>query len=593
MIKGLQQTKLLGTALAICAAASMSGCKDFLATNATPQGTLDAATLANRAGVEGSLIAAYRSLDWNNGSGGNWASAAGNWVLGSTPSDDAYKGSEASDQPNIDNIEMYQWGTSGADSELNDKWRATYEGVVRANSTIRLLESVLKDKPTEFSAAEAGQVRGEALFLRAHYHFEAYRVWGRVPYYLETDVDFKKAQSTPAEVITAIIKDLDAAIAVLPAAPRNNQVGRITSWGAKAYKGRVQAYAGQWAGALTTLRDVRTSGPFALESSYDRVWTGFAELQNGKETILAYQASVNDGAGDGNNGNYGQRLAFPHSGSPYGCCGFHQPTQNLVNFFKVDPTSGLPLSITNPSGWNASNAEFTAAVKDPVDPRLDWTVARDGVPFKDWNVVHDDTWVRSVAYGGPYNAKKNGHEKASGAQSTIGWNAQHLNSVNTHIYRYADALLHLAEAEVEAGSLENARTIVNEIRTRASQKVQGPGTDRGTMAVAINDPRITWANYKIGLYTAPFASQAAARTAVREERRLELAMEGQRFYDLRRWGVAEQVLNAYVAVEKTRLNKLNSAAPYQARHQLYPIPVTQINLSKGAEGGGLTQNTGW
>jgi hypothetical protein len=591
MIKGLKQAHVLGAALAICAVGGMSACKDFLTTNAASQGTLDATTLSNAAGVEGNLIAAYRALDWNNGSGGSWAHAASNWVLASVPSDDAYKGSEATDQPNIDVIENYQWGTAGAMSELNDKWRATYEGVVRANSTLRLLQQVQQDKPSEISAAIASSVKGEALFLRAHYHFEAWRVWGNVPYYLETDTDFQKPNSPSATVVTAILKDLDDAIALLPATPRNGQVGRVTSWTAKAYKGRVQAYANQWPAALATLRDVRTAGPFALEESYDRVWTGFKDLANGKETILAYQASVNDGAGDGNNGNYGQRLAFPHSGSPFGCCGFHQPSQNLVNFFQVDPVSGLPLSITNPAGWNASNTIMTSAVLVPVDPRLDWTVGRDGVPYKDWG-LHDRSWVRSFAYGGPYNAKKNAHEKASGAASTIGWNAQHLNAVNTHILRYADVLLLLAEAEVEAGSMENARQIVNQIRARAAVRVQGPGTDRATMAVPINDPSITWAVYRIGQYTAPFANQAAARTAVREERRLELAMEGQRFFDLRRWGTAQQVLNAYLAVEKTRLNKLTSASAYEARHQLYPIPTRQIELSAG-EGGGLTQNPGW
>jgi starch-binding outer membrane protein, SusD/RagB family len=185
------------------------------------------------------------------------------------------------------------------------------------------------------------------------------------------------------------------------------------------------------------------------------------------------------------------------------------------------------------------------------------------------------------------------HEKASGAVSTVGWNNTQLNSVNVHIFRYADLLLLLAEAEVEVGSLESARAIVNEIRTRAAVKVQGPGTDAATIAVAITDPRVAaYANYKIGTYTAPWTSQTTARNAVRDERRLELAMEGQRYFDLRRWGIAETVLNAYITVEKTRRLQLGGATTYAARHQLFPIPAIQIQLSKG-KGGGLTQNTGW
>jgi len=353
----------------------------------------------------------------------------------------------------------------------------------------------------------------------------------------------------------------------------------------------VQVYAGKYADALTTLRQVRTSGPYALESSFDRVWTGFQEYVNGKETILAYQASANDGDPNGSNANYGERLNFPHSGSPFGCCGFHQPAQNLVNFYGVD-ANGLPIALTNPN-WNANDANFTAANnKVAVDPRLDWTVGRDGVPYKDWG-KHESGWIRAPAYGGPYSPKKNVHEKASGAQSTVGWTNTQLNSVNIHIFRYADMLLLLAEAEVEAGSLENARAIVNEIRTRAGVKVQGPGADKATMAVAINDPSITWATYKIGLYNTPWTNQADARTYVRYERRLELAMEGHRFFDLRRWGIADQTINSYLAVEKNRRLYLGGAEPYTSRHKYFPIPALQIELSKVGADSRLKQNPGW
>jgi hypothetical protein len=185
------------------------------------------------------------------------------------------------------------------------------------------------------------------------------------------------------------------------------------------------------------------------------------------------------------------------------------------------------------------------------------------------------------------------HEKASGAQSTVGWGPTSQNSVNIHIFRYADMLLLLAEAEVEAGSLDNARAIVNEIRTRAGVRVQGPGTDRATMAVPIDNPAITWARYRVGQYTTPFASQAAARNAVRTERRLELAMEGQRFFDLRRWGTLSETLNGYLAVERTRRPHLAGASPVTDRHRLYPIPAVQIELSRQGTTETLKQNPGW
>jgi starch-binding outer membrane protein, SusD/RagB family len=587
---------ILGTAL-LFAAATAYGCGDFLDEASAPQGTLNEETLANRAGVEGTLIAAYRALDWNNGVGGAWGNAASGWVWGSVPSDDAYKGSEAPDQPPIDDIEQFQWGTPDAESYLNDKWRGVYEGVVRANSTLRLLAKVQADNPSEFSTAEANTIRGEALFLRAHFHFEAWRMWGNVPYYDEDDTDFRKANNAnPAtgvtETATAILADLDAAIAALPTTARAK--ARVSQWTAKAYKGRVQVYAGQYAAALTTLRDVRTNGPYRLETSFDRVWTGYTDLENGPETILAYQASVNDGEPNGNNANYGERLNFPHSGSYYGCCGFHQPSQELVNFFRVN-AAGLPISLTDAT-WNASNANFVGGNMAPVDPRLDWTVGRDGVPFKDAG-VHAATWIRAPAYGGPYSAKKNVHERTSGSESTVGWVPTQLNGVNIHIFRYADMLLLLAEAEVEAGLLPNALAIVNEIRARAGVRVQGVGQvggspSRAAIAVPMNDPSVTWADYEIGLYPA-FASQAEARTAVRNERRLELAMEGQRFFDLRRWGIADAVLNAHIAVERTRRPHLGNSQTFAARHRWYPIPAIQIQLSRVDGQARLTQNPGW
>lgn len=608
---------ILGTALMSLTAVTLSGCENFLEDAAAPQGTLNEQTLANRNGVEGSLIAAYRSLDWNTGVGGAWGSAASNWVWGSVTSDDAYKGSEASDQPPINDIEAYQWGTADAESYLNDKWRAMYEGIVRTNATLRLLAQVLASSPGEFTTETARSIEGEAIFLRAHYHFEAWRMWGSIPYYREDDTDFRKANIDSAAVVTELLADLDAAIALLPTAPRGGQKGRVTQWTAKAYKGRVQAYAGQWAAALTTLRDVQQNGPYALEASFDRVWTGFSAFANGPETILAYQASANDGEPSGNNANYGERLNFPHSGSYFGCCGFHQPSQNLVNFYQVDAL-GLPLALSNTTSWNASSTNFTAVNNTtPVDPRLDWTVGRDFVPYKDYG-MHEADWIRSITYGGPYSPKKHIHEAASGAESTVGWVPSQLNSVNIHIFRYADMLLLLAEAEVEAGSIANALAIVNQIRTRAGQTAQGCGTPTranlaadgallvgrypqcagdNRMAVPINDPAITWANYEIGIYPA-FTSQTAAREAVRTERRLELAMEGQRFFDLKRWGIAEATLNAYIdgvagGAEETRRTYLQAAQPFAARHYRYPLPQIQIELSKVGGTPRLTQNPGW
>jgi len=589
----------VGTALFALLTGALYGCKDFLTDNSTPQGTLNEGTLANRAGVEGTLIGAYRTLDCTNATRANWGCAASNWVWGTVAADDAYKGSDGTDQPPINDIEGYHWGTPDAETYLNVKWAIVYEGVVRANSTLRLLKSVLAASPSEFTTADAKGIEGEALFLRAYYHFEAYRMWGNIPYYTETDTDFRKANGTSAEAVTNILKDLDAAIALLPTTPRNANVGRATQWTAKAYKGRVQMYAQQYAAALTTLKEVVNSGVYALETSHDKVWTGFPSAENGKETIFAFEASVGDGDPEGSNSNYGERLNFPYSGSHFGCCGFNQPSQNLVNFFRVG-ADGLPLIISDPNNWNANNGNFDKNNLAPVDPRIDWTVGRDGVPYKDWGLHNGpDGWVRDPANGGFYTPKKMAHEKASGAESSVGWQNTQLNSVNVHLFRYADLLLLLAEAEVETGDLAGARTIVNQIRARAAVKVQGPGTDVSTIAVPINDPSITWANYQVGQYPA-FPDAAYARNAVRYERRLELAMEGQRFFDLRRWGIAATTLNAYIngvggGAEKSSVRRLYKAGAeaFAARHAWYPLPAIQIELSRVAGEDRLKQNTGW
>src|SRR5437773_1072276 len=448
---------LVGTGFLILFGGVTYSCKDFL--NAVPQGTLNQATLTNAAGVEGSLIAAYRALDCTNSTNADWGCAASDWAFGSVPSDEAYKGSEASDQPGVTDLELYNWTTGSADDYLNTKWTAVYEGVFRSNATLRLLHLVRVEKPTDIDNATAQSIEGEAKFLRAHYMFEGMRMWGAVPYYYENDTsDFKKT-NVGVNDTTLILADLDSAIALLPATPRNGEKGRATKWTATAYKGRVQVYAHDYAGAITTLQSVVASGVYDLETSFDHVWTGFHQFADGPETILAYQASVNDGE--------------------------------------------------------------------------------------------------------PYSPKKNVHEHSSGAESKVGWATGQLNSVHIHIYRYADLLLLLAEAYVEQGNFPAAQALVNQVRTRAGGPLataQGcgsgvtakaesilvakyPGCAADTrMAVPINDPVIKWATYRVGTYTTAWPDPTFARAAVPIERKIELAMEGQRFFDLRRWGIADTTI---------------------------------------------------
>ena len=612
---------LVGTAVLTLASLALYGCKNFLTDASKPQGTLDAGTLANQAGVEGSLIAAYRAMDCTNGTenvGVGWGCAASNWVWATVAADESYKGSTLQDQPPINDVEAYHWGTANASSYLNDKWTVVYEGINRANATLRLLASVQGISPSD-----AASIEGEAKFLRAHFHFEAYRMWGAIPYYRENDNDFRKPNLAASAVPAEIIKDLNEAIAKLPATPRNGEKGRATSWTAKAYLGRVLVYTGQWQQAITVLEPFRTTGPYKLMTSFDQVWSGISANRNGPEEILAFQASVNDGEPSGNNGNYGERLNFPYSGSHFGCCGFNQPTQNLVNFYKVDAATGLPANMVDSTSWNTDNADLTGKRNTvAVDPRLDWTVGRDSVPYKDWGFYSlKNGWVRDTANGGPYSPKKNVQEKVSNAESSsAGWEPPQENSVHIHLFRYADLLLMLAEAYVEVGRLSDAQNVVNQVRARAAVNAQGCGdqsvVDFFGAARCPNGTSLTWpmpamvggksvlatpwATYEVGLYPGTWTDPNYAREAVRTERRLELAMEGQRMFDLRRWGLtyAASRINGFInniggGNEKSRRLFLAAAEPFVQKHMYYPIPSLQIDLSKVSGQPKLTQNAGW
>ncbi|PYO28520.1 MAG: hypothetical protein DMD73_05370 [Gemmatimonadetes bacterium] len=151
------------------------------------------------------------------------------------------------DQEPVNEIEIYLWSAGDVQDYLNQKWSQVYDGISRANNTLRLLEKVRSSKPGEISDAEANGIRGEAIFLRAHYHFEAYRMWENIPYYTETDVDYKKS-NVGVDVIGSLVRDLDTAAALLDVKPRNGEVGRATSWTAKAYKGDRLYGASEWSG---------------------------------------------------------------------------------------------------------------------------------------------------------------------------------------------------------------------------------------------------------------------------------------------------------------------------------------------------------
>lgn len=551
---------------------------DFLENN--PQGALDGASLQAPAGIEASLISAYSMLDGWNGNWGNfgpWAIDAGHWVWGDVVSDDSYKGSDASDLAEFTEFELFQW--RGSNGLLEDFFKSRYEGIARANATL-----ALNSGSTEIDPTRQGEIEAEAKFLRAHYHFDMYKMFRNIPFYTEDDLDFRKAND--ADIAPMIIADMTDALNGLPNSFA--EPGRATKGAAEAYLGKIKLYTGDKAGAKGHLANAINNYGYALAPCYHDNFN--AATENGPESIFAVQFSVNDGDPGGNNGNYGTRLGYPHSGSPFGCCGFHQPTQNLVNAFKTD-ANGLPLLD------NFNDADLDP-VNDNVDPRLDWSVGRDDVPYYDHG-LHNPSWIRDRAFAGPYSPKKQQfhaeHAAQYGSAAVAGAWGNQVSAINYNIIRLADVMLMWAEIEAETNPA-GAMDMVNQIRTRANNCAQGPGTSGADIQVAPDDPSITWANYNVQPYpnTHPaYSNSAEAIKAVRHERRIELSNEGHRTYDLRRWGTLEATMNAYFDVEQTKRSYLANHNNVEAKHYAFPLPTVQIDLSEVDGTPMLKQNDGF
>jgi starch-binding outer membrane protein, SusD/RagB family len=568
-------TLILGVTIFACK-------KSFLETE--PQGVFSEVSLANAKGINTTIIAAYAQLDgwsdngWNNAAGNPWPVAGSNWIWGSVTSDDAYPGSQPNDQPGVENANKYIFAPD--DPYYRAKFQQCYAGIGAANVALRLLNNA-----KDLTAAEKGQLSGEAKFLRAHYHFDAYKMWVNVPFIDENTVEYRQSNAT--NIFPKIEQDFKDAIAGL-AEVSSQSSGRATKGAAQAYLARAYMFVGKFAEAKPLLQAVIAGNKYALTDNYHDNFD--AAKQNNSEMLFAYKASVNDGAGESANGNWGDRLNVPHGNAPVTqCCGFHQPSQNLVNAFRTD-AAGLPLFTT----FNATLANFTT---DLFDPRMDWTVGRTGEPYYDWG-QHKDDWVRDGGYCGFFAPKKNVFHKAqlNTLSTASGWSTAP-NAIDIPFIRYSDVLLMAAECEVETGgSLLLAQTYINQVRARAGKFVQGAGTNEATISQSLTAGAgtVNGTKYKVGQYVVPFANQAEARQAVRWERRLELAMEGYRFFDLRRWNDVQTLVD-YLNVEKTRRVQLYAGTqqPTATKLKYYPLPSIEIDLSKINGVPQLTQNAGY
>jgi len=578
--------------------------KSFLEIGAL--GQLSEPILANKAGVEGLLIGTYSILDGTGGPVGdafNIAQGIHNIVFGSIASDEAHKGSELGDQPDLAAIERYS--PLPTSFYFNDKWRSVYAGVQRANDVLRLLAKV---QDGSIPPVEATQLTAEARFLRGVFHLEAAKVWKNVPYIDET-ISFENGNyyvDNNSSIWPQIEADFQFAADNLDAT--KPQAGRANSWAAKAFLAKAFMFQNKFAEARPVLHDVIQNGVTASGTKYALV--NFADnfnpsTKNGAESVFAVQMSVNDGAG-GQNGNAGLLLAMPNGG-PTGCCSFWQPSFDLVNSFRTDPVTGLPLI----DSYNEMPVKTDQGLtgQDPftpdngtLDPRLDYTVGRRGIPYLDWGLMPGAAWIRSQASGGPFLQIKNVYYQAKAAStSDAGWS--NYNSNNYNMIRFADVLLLAAECEVEIGDLGQAEAYVNQVRARAANPAGWVHTyidNANPLKGFTNTPA---ANYKISVYNGEFTAkgQSFAREAVRFERKLELGMEGHRFFDLQRYdngtGYMAGVLNKYISYELTipqfNYQYMIGAQFTKGKNELFPIPQAQIDLSTTNGASVLHQNPGY
>lgn len=543
-------------------------------TEIPPTGALSDASLQNALGVDLKLTAAYSAMDGEriNRQGEGVAAGGDNWWT-DVVSDDAHRGSTDSDNTELFQIETLDWQTGNG--WFLGRWSALFAGVNRCNAVFDLISQIPEG---DFS-----QQSGEAFFLRGYYNFELQKFYGNVPVIsVENFANQEFNQPNAGPIWGQIEADFQAAIANLGSGV---VTGRANSWVAKAFLGKALLYQGKWEEALTQLNDVINNGPYALNAEFLNNFNFAGE--NGPESMFAIQFSSD--SGQSYNGNGAGTLNYPGGGPLQTCCGFYQPTQDLVNAYQTDG-GGLPLLDTFAqtdvtSDYGVDSADPFTPYAGALDPRLDFTVSRRGIDYNGFGPNPGKEWIRAgfVDVSGPYLPKKNVYQadEVDANRGTGGWGSD-WSGINYNVMRFADVLLLAAEAAVEKSTPDLALALdyVNRVRSRAKNMTYVQNED-GTADAA---------NYQIELY-GTFADQAFARKAVRFERRLELGMEGHRLFDLRRWGVAQEVITTYLQHEAEDISQSNYGrfGAYSDKHNLFPIPINAIDQS----GGILKQNPGY
>lgn len=567
-------------ALIICIAAA--SCKKYL--NETPQGVIATADLSTPTNTDAQVIAAYSYL----GNDHYYYPFASMWAYGSVRSGDAYKGGGGpGDVGEFNQYETFSQNniTNGSTDNV---WYQLYVGVARTNSALQLVEGqTVANYPLKV------QREAELKFLRGHFYFLLKILFNHIPYIdenLQKTVANYGAVSNFAlssdQLWTNIANDFKYAAANLPLT--QSDAGRATKGAAQAYLAKTLLYQAYTQDAnnnvtginKTLLAQVNTycdsvinSGQYSLDPDFANNF--LPQFRNSSESVFSIQYSKNDGTALGRL-DVSHCLDYPMD-VEYGCCGFHVPSDNLVNAFKTDAT-GLPQFNT----FNNTDVVPTGDYQSSTfDPRLDHTAAIPGHPYKyQTNLLYNASWARDPQSYGPLLSLK--EVVAYTDPSFTRFPPFMSSSKNWAIIRYADVLLMKAEALIQTGQEAAALPLINMVRQRAMNStallVQANGKPTSNYYMDIYKPGVncTWTN-------------AYAMQALMFERRLEFAMEGYRFFDLVRWGIAADYLNSYFAVETTRTPHLVGAKFTKNRDEYLPISLNQLNFSKGI----YKQNPGW
>lgn len=570
--------KILYSVLTVLALVGTTSCSDFL-DEQKPQGVLDSETVKEPSNVDNLVISAYAvftTAEDINSSFSMW-----NFDV---RSDDAYKGGNGTSDGDVFHQLEIEQGVLTTNWNINDMWVRLYNCISRVNSAISVLET------TSDSYQLKAQRLGEMKFLRAYAHFLLKRLYKNIPFIMDANLKqddyytLSNTEFTNDEGWQQIINDVEYAYSVLPV--KQTDKGRPSKAAAAAFLTKAYLYKAYRqddaaSNKVTSINredlqkvieysnpDIYSAGGFDLEPDFHNNFRPETQYENGVESIWAMQYSINDGTKYGNlNWSYG--LIVPNiPGVTDGGCDFYKPSQNLVNAYRTD-ADGHPFIDT----FNNKDYDLT----QDADPRLFLTVGLTGLPYEfnsKYMMDASATWSRSNGLYGYYVTLKQNVDPDCGYLVKGSWWGTPMNRI---VFRYADVLLERAEAYAQLNETGEAIKLVNEIRKRAKQST-------GMIA---NYPSDYGVKFNISTYNGSY-SQEDALKIVKMERRLEMGMECERFFDLVRWGEAEKVLNKYFAEEANNCSIYGDAHFTADKNEYLPIPFSQVSASDGH----YTQNIG-